>query len=88
MCYSFPSCHLQVDRVLNKGTLVIRQGEGQVSLRQAIMYDYNNKSSEKQVKETGPTWSHNLLFPATVVLPPTSSTILDHHQTLPLSHET
>ena len=64
MCSSFPSCHLQVDGVLNKGTLVIRQAEGQVSLRQAIMYDYNNKSSEKQVKETVPTWSHNLLFPA------------------------
>ena len=28
------------------------QTEGQDSLRQDIMYDYNNKSNEKQVKET------------------------------------
>ena len=36
------------------------------SLRQAIMYDYNNKSNERQVNETVPTWSQNELFPATV----------------------
>ena len=33
------------------------QAEGQDSLRQSILYDYNNKSSEKHVKETVPTWS-------------------------------
>ena len=57
MCYFLPFCHLQVDRVLNKGTLV--QAEGQDSLRQAILYDYNNKSNENQGKETVPTWSQN-----------------------------
>ena len=36
--------------------------EGQDSLRPAILYDYNNKSNEKQVKETVPTWSQNWLF--------------------------
>ena len=35
---------------LNKGTSVYSQAEGQGPLRQAIMYDYNNKSKEKQVK--------------------------------------
>ena len=34
-------------------------------LRQTIMYDYNNKSNGKQVKETVPTWSQNWLFSAT-----------------------
>jgi len=33
------------------------QAEGQDSLRQAILYNYNNARHEKQVKETGPTWS-------------------------------
>ena len=42
-----------------KGTLVYSQPEGQGSLRQAIMYDHNNKSNEKQVKETVPTWNQN-----------------------------
>ena len=42
------------------------QVEGQGSLRQAIMYDYNNKSNGKQVKETVPTWSQNWLFPSTI----------------------
>jgi len=37
---------------LNTGTLVYSQAEGQDPLRQAIMYDYNNKSNKKQVKET------------------------------------
>ena len=55
MCSFLPSCHPQVDRVLNKGTLVYSQAEGQDSLRQTILYDYNNKSNEKQVKETVPT---------------------------------
>ena len=41
--------------------------EGQGSLRQAIIYDYN-KSKGKQVKETVPTWSQNWLFPATDML--------------------
>ena len=31
------------------------QAEGQDSLMQALLYDYNNKSNEKQVKETVPT---------------------------------
>jgi hypothetical protein len=37
---------------LKKGTLVYSQAEGQGPLRQAIKYDYNNKSNKKQVKET------------------------------------
>ena len=36
-------------RVLNKSTFN-SQAEGRGSLRQAIMYDYNNKSNGKQVK--------------------------------------
>ena len=52
----------QVDRILNKGTLVKSQAEGQNSLRQTILYDSNNKSSEKQVKETVPTQSQNWLL--------------------------
>ena len=31
-------------------------------LRQAILYDHNNKSNQKQVKETVPTWSPNWLL--------------------------
>ena len=31
------------------------------------MDDYNNHSSDKQGKETVPTWNQNWLFPATVV---------------------
>ena len=38
------------------------QAEGQNSLRQAILYDYNSKSNQKQVKETVPTWSQNWLL--------------------------
>ena len=38
------------------------QAEGQNSLRQAILYDYNNKSNQKQVKETVPTWNQNWLL--------------------------
>lgn len=30
--------------------------ERQDTLRQPIPYDYNNKSNEKQIKETVPTW--------------------------------
>ena len=41
------------------------QAEGQDSLRQPIMCDYNNKSNGKQVKETVPTWSQQWLFPVT-----------------------
>ena len=41
------------------------QVEGQGSLRQAIIYEYNNKSNGKQVKEAFPTWSQNWLFPST-----------------------
>ena len=40
------------------------------------MYDYNNKSSGKQVKETVPTWSQNRLFPAAPLYPPISSVSL------------
>ena len=40
-------------------------GKGQDSLRQAIMYAYNNKTNEKQVKETVPTCSQKWIFPAT-----------------------
>jgi len=39
------------------------QAEGQNFLRQTILYDYNNKSNERQVKETVPTWSQNWLPP-------------------------
>ena len=46
-----------MDWVLNKGTLVYSQAEGQDSLRQAILYDYNNKNNEKQVKESSNTES-------------------------------
>ena len=52
-----------MDRVLTRHFNV--QAEGQVSLRWAIMYDYNNKSNKKQVTEAVPTWSQNCLFPAT-----------------------
>ena len=37
---------------MNKSSLVYSQAEGQGPLRQAIKYDYNNKSNKKQVKET------------------------------------
>ena len=37
---------------LNTGTLVYSQAEGQEPLRQAIMYDYDNKNNTSQVKET------------------------------------
>ena len=55
---SFRYCFSQVGRVrlslseLNKGIVVYCQAEGQGPLRQAIIYDCNNKSNEKQVKET------------------------------------
>ena len=62
MCSFLSSCHLQVAKVLNKGTLFNSQAEGQDSLRQAIVYDYNNKSNEKQVKETVSAWSQNWLL--------------------------
>ena len=42
------------------------EAEGQYSLRQAIMFDYKNKSSERHVKETVPIWSQNWLIPATL----------------------
>ena len=38
--------------MLNKGSLVYSQAEWQGPLRQAIMYDCNNKSNKKQVRET------------------------------------
>ena len=45
---------LQVHGVLNKGTLVSvhSPAEGQTSLGQVLLYDYDNKSNEKQVKES------------------------------------
>ena len=43
ICSFIPSCHLQGDRVLNKGTLN-SEAEGQGLFKQAIMYDYNNKN--------------------------------------------
>ena len=51
-------------RVPNKG-IFNSQVEGQDSLGQGIVYDYSNKSNEKQVEETVSTWSQSLLFPAT-----------------------
>ena len=60
---SFPYSFSQVGRVrlslyeLNKGIVVYSQAEGQGPLRQAIIHDCNNKSNEKQVKETVPTRS-------------------------------
>ena len=44
------------------------QAEGQGPLKQAIMYDYNNKSNGKQVKEAVSTWSQNQLLPAPTAL--------------------
>ena len=49
---------------LNKGTLVYNQAERHGPLRQAIKYDYNNKSNKKQVKETVSTRSQNWFFSA------------------------
>ena len=45
-----------------KVTLVYSQAEGQGPLRQAIMYDYNNKSNGKQVKETVSNMKSELAF--------------------------
>ena len=47
-----------MDRVLNPKHFN-SQAEGQDSLRQSILYDYNNKSNEKQVKEVVPMWTQN-----------------------------
>ena len=76
--YSLPSySHQQVDRVLNKGSYFHIQAEGQVSLKQAIMYKHYPYSEQKQpeakvkVKETDPTW--NQFFPIT----------FPHHQAAP-----
>ena len=41
---------------------------GQGPFRQAIMYDYNNKNNENQVKETDPAGSQNWVFPATITM--------------------
>ena len=48
---------------LNKGTLVYNQAERHGPLRQAIKYDYNNKSNEKQVKVTVFNMESELTFP-------------------------
>ena len=50
-----------MDRVLKKASWCSHQAEGQDSLRQTILYDYN-KSNEKQVKETVPGWGQNWLL--------------------------
>ena len=47
---------------LKKDTLVYTQAEGQGPLRQAIKYDYNNKSNKKQVKGTVSNMESNLAF--------------------------
>ena len=52
------------------------QAEGQDSLRQTILYDYNNKRNPRQVKETIPTWSQNWLPPCN------KDTVLSSFQTL------
>ena len=58
----FPNSHSQVSRVrlspceLNKSTLRVRQ-RGQDSLRQAIMYDFNNKNGKNKVIVIA--WSQN-----------------------------
>ena len=57
--------------------------EGQESLRPAILYDYNNKSNEKQVKETVPTWSQNWLFLST--FPPLNQSLWLQDGTLQLA---
>ena len=66
--YSLPSySHQQVDGVLNKGSYFHIQAEGQVSLKQAIMYKHYPYSEQKQpeakvkIKETT-NWSRNWLF--------------------------
>ena len=38
------------------------QVEGQGSLRQVSMCDYNNESNKKQVEEMDPTWTQNWFF--------------------------
>ena len=47
---------------LNRGTSVYSQAQGQGPLRQAIKYDYNNKSNKKQVKGTVSNMESNLAF--------------------------
>ena len=44
-------------------------GRGAGFSEQAILYDYNNKSDEKQAEETVPVWSHNWFLPATELGP-------------------
>ena len=39
------------------------QAEGQDSLRQTVLYDFNNKSSKEQIKETVPSLGQNWLPP-------------------------
>ena len=50
----------------NQTLLFNSQAEGLGPLRQAIIYDYNYKTNEKQVKETVPTCSQNWLLPVTL----------------------
>ena len=51
---------------LNKGTFSLQSSRGAESSRQAIEYNYNNKSKSKKQFSTR---SQNWLFPATVFLP-------------------
>ena len=50
---------------LNKGTLTVTI-EGQGPFRQPL-YNYNNNSDEKQVKEIVPTWSQSWFFSAAIL---------------------
>ena len=55
-----------MDRVLNKGTQFNSYAEGQKSLRQTILYDYNNKSIKSKSKKQ---FQHGVridLFSATI----------------------
>ena len=61
MCSFIPHCHPQMDRVLNKG--IFSQAKGQNSLKQTIMYVYNNKNKEKQVKKNSSNMESKLAFP-------------------------
>lgn len=49
-------CHPQELNAARKAGF-LQSARGRDSLRQAILYDYNNKNNEKQVKETVPSWS-------------------------------
>ena len=57
----------EVDSILTKA--LNSQAEGRYSLRQAILYDYNNnKSNKKSVKETVPPWGQNWLLVCNTIM--------------------